>query len=469
MPVDSLRRRSFAVRYVTLFGGEVTSKVAVLLAFAYLARVLGPRDFGVIELALSTTLLVVLAAEMGLGSYGARLIETSPDRAARLVPRAGLLRLVLAVPAYLVMVALSAAYGTDGGGILVVYGLVVLLTPFNTQWVFQGLRQMQWVAAGSLLRYGTFAVLVLLLVRPGTDPRIVAAAEVAGAVALALFNSTVLGWVLGIRADWLGALRGAFKLLREAWFLGASDLAWMAMWLSPAIVIGWIDPSRPEQVAWIAAAVRIVIALHTFVWLYFFNLLPNLSRELHTGHDAWRVLVQRSVSLSMWPACFLAAGGTLFAPVLLTSVFGEAYDQAVVPFQIVIWMIPVTWLSGHFRYSLIAGGRQDLDFAASASAAVTTVVLAVILGRTHGAPGVAAALLAAGLVNAGVAGSAMLRAIGTIRLGAATPALVTCAASILIGVAGAWVIGRFAAATLACALYALVAASRWDRESLRNA
>ena len=107
MQREGLRRRSFVVRYLTLFGGEAGSKVCVILAFAYLARALGPRDFGAIELALSVTIFFVLAAETGLGSYGARIVETAPDRASQLIPQAGLLRAMLAVPAYAIIVAIA--------------------------------------------------------------------------------------------------------------------------------------------------------------------------------------------------------------------------------------------------------------------------------------------------------------------------------------------------------------------------
>lgn len=469
MRTDGLRRRGVGVRYLILAAGEVTSKLSVILAFAYLARVLGPRDFGLIELALSTTLLVVLGVELGLGSYGARLVETAPDRAPTLLPRAGLIRLALAVPAYLAMAGIAAMSGAASRGLLAVYGLIVLLAPFNTQWVFQGLRQMQWVAAGSLLRYGAFAVLVILLVRPGTDLRVVALAEVAGAATLAIFNSVILVRALRIQLDWRGAWSGAHAMFRETWFLGASDLAWMAMWLSPAIIVGWLDSGRTEEVAWIAAAVRVVMACHTFVWLYFFNLIPNLSRELHEGLEGWRGLIDRSVALSMWPACFVAVGGTFLAPFVMTTLFGQAYQAAVLPLQIVIWMIPVSWLSGHFRYSLIASGRQSLDFLASCAAAVTTVAVALAAGPVWGAPGAAVAVLSAGVVNTAVAALAVFNTIGAVGLRAVAPALVTCAVSVFAGAAVCSLSGWPIGGAVACALYAAVGAARLDFASVRRA
>jgi PST family polysaccharide transporter len=463
---EGLARRSFVVRYLTLFGGEVGSKLCVLLAFAYLARVLGPRDFGLIELALTMTIFFVLGAETGLGSYGARIVETAPQRAPELIARAGLLRAMLAVAAYTIILALSFQRGT---GMLALYGLTVLLTPFNTQWVFQGLRQMQWVAFGSLARYATFAGLVLLLVRHGSDTRLVAAAEVGGALALAILNAVLLKQALKIQLDWRGVWRGAIDLFRRTWFLGASDLTWAAMWYSPTIVVGWTGLGETERVAWLAASVRIVMALHAFVWLYFFNLVPNLSRELHDGVDGWRALMHRSLSVSMWPACFVATAGLLLAPVVIAVIFGPAYDAAVLPFQIVICMIPVAWFSGHFRFSLIVSGHQHLEFMASAIAAVATLALAVTGARLYGAPGGAAALLAGGVINAIVAGVVMRRVIGPVRLTSAAPALIACLASLLAGLAASAVLGHLGGGILACTLYLAITASQWDFAGLRRA
>ncbi len=463
---QGLQRRSFVARYLMLFGGEVGSKLCVLFAFAYLARTLGPRDFGVIELALSTTIFFVLAAETGLGSYGARIVETNPERAGELVARGSLLRAMLAVPAYVIIVAISISRGT---GILALYGLTVLLTPFNTQWLFQGLRQMQWVALGSLARYGMFAALVLLLVRSGSDTRLVAAAEVTGALALAIVNSVLLVRVLKIRLAWRGAWRGALALLRQVWFLGASDLTWAAMWYSPILIIGWMDPARTEQVAWLAASVRIVMALHAFVWLYFFNLVPNLARELHHGLDGWRRLIDQSLSASMWPACFVAAAGTMLAPLVVGIVFGPKFREAVLPFQILIWMIPVAWFSGHFRFSLIVSGHQHLEFAASLVAGLATAALAVWGARSFGAPGAAAALLAGGVLNAVITFLMMRAVIASVRLRAAAPALVTCFGSIAIGLASSVVAGRFLGAVIACACYVAVTASLWDFTRVKRA
>jgi PST family polysaccharide transporter len=446
-----VQTRGFLGRYLTLFGGEVVGKLCVLGAFAFLAHVLTPSDYGTVELALFVTVFFVLGVESGMGLYGARVVAANPERAPRLIPQVMLLRAILGLPAYILVLAVASHYRTAGLGILAVNGLAVLLTPFLTQWVFQGLRQMQWVAAGSALRNLVFVALILLLVRAGSDLRLVAAAEVAGIAALAMFNTWILHRRLQLRLDWRELVSGTRRLFGDVWYMGLSDFTWACLWYSPALIVGWLGDGRSEQVAWIAVAVRIVMALHTFVWLYFFNLLPDLARELSSGLEAWRSLVQRSLSTSMWPACLIAVGGTLIAPWLVPFIYGQSYEAAILPLQISVWMIPIAWFSGHFRFSLIAAGQQRWEFAASAMTAVVTVIAAYGLGKGLGAVGAAEALVAGGVVNTAIAVIFAARQIGTVGILAPIRAVVASSlVSLAIGFGVTSVAGPVAGATAGC-------------------
>jgi PST family polysaccharide transporter len=368
---ESAQRGGFSKRYLTLFAGEVVSKLCVFAAFAYLARVLGPSGFGLIELALSITLFFVMAVDGGLGSYGARMVSADPDAAPRLLAQITAVRALAAILAYIPLLLGSLFYGMPGAGMLAVYGLAVFFVPFFNQWLFQGLRVMHLVAAATTLRNLVFALVVFAAVGPGADLRVVAAAEVTGVAALAIFTTVVITRVLHVRVDVAGLVRGARRMLAHSWPLGASEVTWAALWYSPTIVLG-LQASN-EEMAWLAGPLRIVLALHTFVWLYFFNLLPALSRALVTGRGDWRSLTRRSLRTSMWLACLVALVGMLFAPLIVQAVYGPAYARAALPLQIVIWMIPLAWFSGHFRYSLIAAGEQRSEFYALAATVALTV------------------------------------------------------------------------------------------------
>lgn len=438
-----------------------------MAAFAFLAqRVLSPADYGTVELALSITVFFVLGVESGMGLYGARIVATAPHRLPSLVAHTMLLRVLLGLPAFALILAVSAHYAFAGLGILAVNGIAVLLTPFLTGWVFQGLRQMQWVAMGTALRNFTFVAIVLLFIRAGADIRLVAVAEVSGIAVLALFNSYFLYRRLHVHPDWRQAFGGAARLFRDVWFMGLSDFTWACLWYSPALIVGWLGLGM-DGVAWVASSVRIVISLHTFVFLYFFNMLPNLAKELATDLDGWRDLVQRSMATSIWPGCLIALGGTLIAPILMPLIYGPAYAAAIRPFQLIVWMIPVAWFSGHFRFSLIAAGHQRWEFAAAAGAALVTVSVSGLLAHFYGSSGAAAGLLIGGVANLALALVASERRIGAVPiLAVVAPALAATAFCLAFGLILTGLIGPFPATCAACAVFVAIA-SRQDNELMR--
>jgi len=461
------RYRSFAARYLTLSGGETFGKLCVMAAFAYLARVLAPADYGIIEQALAITAFFVLGVESGMGSYGARVVAAAPERVPQLVSQVMLLRALLGVPAFALILVVAARYRMAGLGILAVNGIAILLTPFLTQWVFQGLRQMPWVAAGAVARNLTFVALVFALVGPGSDIRRVALAEVCGIAALAVVNAYFLHGRLRARLDVRGIIAGTRRLFGDVWFMGLSDLAWACLWYSPALVVGWASRGGTEDVAWVAAAVRIVLAVHTFVFLYFFNLLPNLAAELAVGMGRWRDVMQRSIATAMWPACLIALGGTLVAPVLIPAVYGHAFRPAVLPFQIAIWMIPVAWLSGHFRFGLIAAGQQWWEFVVSAVTAAVTVAAGVFLSHHHGSAGAASALVLGGITSLLLAIAASHRHVGRVAvMASAGPAILATAVSLLAGAGAAAVAGALPGTLVACVIFVALAA-RQDNDLVR--
>jgi O-antigen/teichoic acid export membrane protein len=466
-PLPTLRHRSFVVRYLTLFGGETFSKLCAMAAFAYLARVLEPSQYGIVEQALAITMFFVLGVESGMGLYGARVIAAEPSRVPQLVPQVMLLRFALGVPAFVVIISVAAYYRLAGLGILAINGIAVLVTPFLTQWVFQGLRQMHWVASGAAARNFTFVALVLALVRPGSDVRLVAVAEVCSILVLALVNAYFLHGRLRVRLDVTALAAGTRRLFGDVWFMGLSDLMWACLWYSPSLAVAWVGTGT-EQVAWLAAALRLVLAVHVFVFLYFFNLLPNLAEELAAGLDGWRGLMTRSIATALWPACLIAIGGTLFAPVMIPAVYGAPYQAAVLPFQIGIWMIPLAWFNGHFRFSLVAAGQQWSEFLISAATAVVTVGGALFLSHRYGSTGAAGALLLGGAVNTVLASVATFRGIGPVPIVVtARPVLLATVASLLLGAGTTAAAGVWAGSVAGCLLF-VISAVRQDNELVRG-
>jgi O-antigen/teichoic acid export membrane protein len=97
--------------------------------------------------------------------------------------------------------------------------------------------------------------------------------------------------------------------------------------------------------------------------------------------------------LTGWGVVFLGIIGTAFASPLIGLVYGSQYDGAAGIFRVLIWLIPLALVSGHYRYALIAADKQRLEFLTAACGAALNILLNLALIPSYGASGAAWALL----------------------------------------------------------------------------
>jgi O-antigen/teichoic acid export membrane protein len=394
MSNPAIPRAPLVRNFLFLGAGEFASKVFSFLAFAYLARVLGPREFGQIEFALALIVFFTLLVDCGLGPYGAREIAKDESAVGRLATHILFTRCLLGALALAILIIFLAFLDKPWSveKLILLYGLTLLAQPGLLPWVFQGRDLMGYVALASVMRWSFFAIGVLIFVRNPETTWIVPIVEGAAILCVSIYYffaySKHFG-SLGKRIDY----RYAFSVLRQAVPIGASELVWALKVYFATVLLG-IYTNGPE-VGWFGAAHRLVISLHAFVWLYFFNLLPSISRSSQGTFDSLQRLIQGSLQITSWLGVFVAVIGTALAQPVLTLVYGSQYQPAVAAFQVLIWLIPLALVSGHFRYTLIAYDRQGLEFLTAACGAVLNVVLNLTLSAAFGIIGAAMSIVAA--------------------------------------------------------------------------
>ncbi len=337
-----------------------------------------------------------------------------------------------------------------------VYGLGVLLTPLQFQWLFQGRGKMQWVAASSVVRYGVFAGLVFLFVRADTTLLWIGAFEcvallAAAALCLAAARSDLLATIGSMPPRW-SDLKAHLK---SGWPIGLSQISWAALWYFATIFLGlWVAGS---SLGHFTAAHRIVLALHTFVWMYFYNLLPAICRTAAAPGEDIERLLSPSLALTSWAGGLGRCLVTFLADDIVVLAYGEAYRPAGRLLAVLIWAVPVALASGHYRYALIACDHERVEFRANAIGAVVAVALGTLLIPWHGALAAAAALVASTLVVLVLAHSAAREhSLSVPPLARALPAWAGLAVAGLVGrslsIYGSWT----AAAGAACVYLALL-------------
>jgi len=373
----------------------MAAKTLTFAAFAYLARVAGPEGFGYVEFAGAAVLCAGLIVEQGFNAFGAREIARSPQRTEGLVSEIFLVRLVLAVSLYtaVMIFALSSDRAPVLTRLMLMYGLSLLAMPLLLQWVFQGHDQMRTVAAIQVIRQMIFAALVFALVREATQIWLVGAAETAAAASAAAFGVWAYHRRLGGRIRLRRGLSP--QLLRDGVTIGLSQIFWVAKMSGATLILGLI--ASAEDVGYFGGAMRILLALHTFVWLYFFNLLPSMSRAWAAGDGSFAALISRSLRWVTVVSLLGAGVWVAAAPVVVRVVYGERFAAAGVALQWLAGVCGVAAISGHYRFGLIASGHQTAEMLTALIGAIAAVIL-IPTGYFAGGVGGAAAGLFAGEV-----------------------------------------------------------------------
>jgi O-antigen/teichoic acid export membrane protein len=392
--------RRLAINFLYLSAGEFTAKLLTFATFSYLARVLGPLDYGSVEFTLAVMVFFTLPIDLGLSWYGAREIARDPGMAPSLLHEITGLRMILTACSMLGLVIFIVVLqkSIELKILLALYGLSLLGVPFLSQWFFQAHDQMHWVGIASIVRQAGFAGLVFLTCRRGTPLLYIGLIECASVVAVAVFCIYVVRFRMRFAWPWpdlhVTRLMGH---LREASPIGLTEFAWAFMWYFCTVLLGFI--SSDWSLGWFGASHRVIMALHTFVYLYFFNLLPSISRCVMVPHAQLSALMDRSVRFAAWTGLFVAAVLTATAPWLLTLIYGSKFRGASDSFSILAWMLPMAMLSGHHRYILIAYNCQKRLLYCTALSAAATVIFGFALVPVFRGPGAAWTILISTAIN----------------------------------------------------------------------
>ncbi len=395
--------RRLAANFVFLAGGECIAKVLTFATFVYLGRVLGPELYGRLEFVLATMVFFTLAVDFGLGIYAARELARHPDMAGQLLRDVMTLRLTYAGLSFigLLIVALCLP-DADVRWLLITYGTSLFAAPGLLHWFFQGHDRMGWVALASVIRQSLLALLVFLFFRADTPLPYLGLFEcLTVATVVVLYLVVLRGKFEGATPRTLPHFAALADHFRKSAPIGLSELAWALLWYSSTVFLALL--AGAAAVGEFGAAHRVVMALHTFVWLYFFNLLPSLSRSVVEPRQKLHALMDRSLSLTAWAGIGVALGVTLLSLELLTLAYGSQFVGAAPVLAVLVWVIPTALISGHYRYLLIAYRLQQLEFYCTALSALITVAGCVLLIPHFGAVGAAFALLAANVMNLGLA------------------------------------------------------------------
>ncbi|WP_404298479.1 flippase [Halomonas sp.] len=368
--------------------------VSGVLVGIYIARYLGPEQFGVLNYVLAITAFVFVIARLGMDAVLVRELAQHADNAGKLLGTAMTLMLLAALVCYFLMVSVLIFVSEPLliKGYIALAGASVFLAAFYAfDFYFQARVKAK---LGAIVKCIVISFMVLIkIVMLWRDVPLL------GFVVVHLIEHFLIAIGLGImffrnRPPALDlAFDGGFikPLLQSAWpmlLAGLSSLLYMRV--DQLMLRHMVDM---EAVGIYSAASRIYEAWILFPFVLSVSLLPALVALKKRSPQRFEMRLQQLFSVLIACSMFAALIAWLFGDVLMLATFGRSYQESVVPLQLL--MVAAIFTAVHsvtIRY-LTVQHREIKVASRTLIAALLNFVANALLIPIYGPQGAALATL----------------------------------------------------------------------------
>ena len=374
---------------VLLMCVKVSGFLLPLVTLPFLARVLGPREFGELSVAQSLALLLSVLVEYGFLLSATREIASSrddDDRAAEIVREVNSARLGLALTAGILAIGAHFLLGNPPAWPLLLgawlYAIAVSVSP---SWYFQGTERVPGFAEIDMGGKAISVTLVFLLVQTPDDGKwaliVLALGPLAATtMSVQLMYRRVLARPLRLAAGMRGIRSGVSMFA----FRAAISLYTLAN----VLILSFYLP--PTAVGFFAAAERLVRGGAGLIGPVSQAMFPRIAYLVRVDIRAGALLVRRALVVLASTSFLAAAFTSIFAKEVTRLFFGNGYEPAAELLRLLIWIAPLIAIGNVLGIQWMLSLKLDRPFnLAVIGAGAFNLIGAIIFASTMGTTGMA--------------------------------------------------------------------------------
>jgi O-antigen/teichoic acid export membrane protein len=384
--------------FLSLAFANVFTNLLGVVTVAYLARILGPGDFGKINFALATVGYFAILAHFGLNTIGAREVARCREKINYYVSNILTLKLCLGIIAYLLLLIfvffvnqpLEIKYLTFLYGITIFTANVL---PFD--WVFQGIEKMEYIGMSVILQALSYLGLILLLVKSDKQLFLIPCILVFAQLLAVIFLFIV--YVLKFPSIKLKVDLNSWRtLLKQAIPIGLSGMMTIIILNTSILMLGFIR--SVEEVGYFAAAYKIVWMFIGISVGFVVAVFPVMSSYYKTSSESFNRLLYYIFKLITMVGLPAVLGITILAKPIINLIYVAKFYKSIVILQILIWNVLLAFAHTIFSHALWAMDRQSKVLKITTIQAIAIVLFNLILILIFGAVGAGIAIVAAGVL-----------------------------------------------------------------------
>ena len=364
-----------------------------LLVGVWVARYLGPEQFGLLSFALAFVGLFTAISTLGLQGIIVREIVRYPKESNKIVSTGFVLQLIGGVITFFIAIIIISYLRPDN----MLTKLIVAILGFAQ--IFRAAEVIKyWYEARVLSKYVVWVEnIVFLIIASVKVALIMLKAPLIAFVIVAfieVFFIAVLLVVLYILKverfqNFTPSFARAKVLLRDSWPLILSGLAIAVYMKIDQIMLGQLRGDY--QVGIYSVAVRLSEIWYIIPTTIVASVFPAIIKAKKTSEKLYIERIQKLYDLMVLIAIVIALPMTFLSTRLVILLFGQEYAEAGPVLAIHIWAAVFVFLGVASSKWFLAENRQILSFQRTFLGAILNVILNLLLIPTHGAIGAACA------------------------------------------------------------------------------
>lgn len=342
-----------------LYADKLGRAVVGFFIVLWMARILGPQQFGELNFAQSIVTSFLPVAYLGIASLVVKILVQEPENRDELLSASLFLRglsVIVTIP-----LLLGFAWGLSSGDQqMMLLVLVMSLCAFSA--LAEGFESELQVQMNNrllaVIRLAVFAVSSLLKVMLLIEH----ASLVWFAVIFAFDSLAVSATILWHRSrhGGLGFIRWCWPMMRRLISIGwpITLVAIIATLHSKVdtLLLGHLQ--NASDVGVYAAAWKILEVLMFIPMMTMTSMAPTLS-ELHAQSiDIFQQQLKRAFGSFFWGAIVLAAASALLGDFVIPRFFGAKYAESASVFKVIVWLLPLSLFNLFLVQWTINTGRQ---------------------------------------------------------------------------------------------------------------
>lgn len=374
-----------------LFLDKILRMGVGLLVGVWIARYLGPQQFGLLNFATAFVGLFGAVAGLGLQGIVVRDIVCDPGCKEETLGTAAVLQFFSGLLTYgLILCAIFWLRPDDtlAKVLVAILGSIMLFkTSEVTMYWFESQVQSKYTVWVQNSVFLVFAAIKVALIINHAMLITFAWAMMAEALVVALLMSVMLG----IRGPKLQKLRATWvraeTLLKDSWPLLLSGIAITIYMKIDQIILGQMVGD--EAVGIYSAAVRISEVWYFIPMAIVASVSPAILEAKKRNEVLYYQRLQHLYNLMVWLSVVVALPMTFLSTPIVILIFGEAYAASGPVLAIHIWAAVFVFLGVASSQWFLAENRQILSFQRAAIGAIVNVVLNLLLIPDFGVVGAA--------------------------------------------------------------------------------